>query len=212
LDNESAKREFIEAYFSNLEQRIKFTESLYEEQKAEPEALLLCCCYIEGIGNCLYPDETGSTKTFVRVLREHAGEPFLLSVHPRRLAEALPQKDSATAELAELIMNSWGAAPFELLNEDDFIERARVSMSPDQLTALRREVWRGTIAALAYGEVRGRLVHRLGAGIPIGFDQSRWEGGPPPEIDFPLLYRALSRVFEHSRQVSLSSNNWFGID
>ncbi len=208
--NESAKGRFIEAYFFNLERRIKLTKSLYEKQDAKPEALLLCCCYIEGIGNWFY-SEQGATETFVRVLRERGDEPFLLSVHPKRLAEALPKNDSRTMGLATSVMTLWGLPPFELLSENDFISRASNSLSSPQLEILEREVWRGTIAALTYGEVRGRLVHSLGAGIPISFDQSTWRGNPAPPIDFQLLYGVLGRIFAYAKQISLSTNKFFGV-
>ena len=86
--NEAAKRSFIKADFRNLERRIKLTRSL-EEQDAEAEARLLYFCYIEGIGSWLYREQKGPAEIFVRVLREHGGEPFLLSGE-RRVWDSVP--------------------------------------------------------------------------------------------------------------------------
>jgi len=44
------KREFIAAYFEELEKRIAFLVTLHD-QDHEDEALLLCLVYIDGLAN-----------------------------------------------------------------------------------------------------------------------------------------------------------------
>ena len=62
---------------------------------------------------------------------------------------------------------------------------------------------------VAYDQIRGEIVHRLGA-TDIIFQDTTFKGEPVPILDFSSLYSALWEVLKAVKEESLRSNNWFG--
>ena len=90
----AAKRRFIEDFFENLEKSAELTDRLFSERH-EDEARLLCCCYIEALGNGLDPSNGSGARSFARVLMDHGGELVLSLIHLRALQDSLPYKSTA---------------------------------------------------------------------------------------------------------------------
>ncbi len=207
-----AKARFIEAYFKDLCARITFLEELHGSNHAD-EAMLLCCCYIDGLANNLNVDDPSSHRNFVRVLREHGGEVFLTRVHLKHLRNALDRLRGKPAQHAlEALQKVSGAMDHEL-HPEAAVLALLPSNTPDSVRGwLRNQLWRGTLACVAYEQLRCLSVHRLGASGAIIFSNTQLDGNPVPPIDFAVLYRVLWRVFEVAHDRSIRSNRWFGHD
>jgi hypothetical protein len=93
------KREVITAYFDDLERRVRFLGDLIAEGR-EIEGIILCCAYIEGLGNSVYPECRDSMRNFVRIIQDYGSADLLTWIHPGWLVSALPQK-TAVARTAK---------------------------------------------------------------------------------------------------------------
>lgn len=202
--------EAIRAYFDALDSKIKFITHL-EEQGRHDEALLLCCSYIEALGTHLYWPSKDSKRNFVRALHDHGGsvaDPLRL-VHPVALLRALPGPGKSAAAIARTLEPRLSAER-ELLTPANLLSAATPLLDPAALQELERLTWLGTLAAIAYGELRCAFVHRGGGPKFVSFDLSHVNRQPAPDLDFPLLLGALRNVAEAARELSLSTGKWFG--
>ncbi len=206
-----AKRRTIEAFFDDLEKKACLTDRLFSEGH-EDEARLLCCCYIEALGNGLNPSNPGGAQNFATVLSDHGGEPMLCLIHPRALQNSLPYKSIAPGSrtAVQTFLNKLPAN--EALTETGLIDAARPELLTDALSFLQRELWRGTIAAIAYSKIRSLGAHWFASPGSVRFSQTTYQGDPIPEVDFSMLRRALGRVLQDAKTLSLNTNRWFGHD
>jgi hypothetical protein len=204
-----AKKGFIEAFFEDLAKKIAFTDDLYSSGH-EDEARLLCCTYIEAIGNGLEDPSTGAAECFVRVLEQHGGESVLALIHPKALKESLPYKSVAPADKLALDSAIAGLPPNEALTKPELRSLLAPKISGAALSFLERESWRATVAMIAYGHIRSLGVHWFGSPSALTFSSTTHHGTQLPDVDFALLRRALDRIFAHAKQLSLATNKWFG--
>jgi len=212
-NNGEVKLEFMEAYFKGLNNKITFLKELFDDGHKE-EALLLCCCYIEGLGNQLYWPTDGSCRNFVYILKEHSIKKILWHIHPKQLQIGLSEaRNSRVREIGkklEAILIEARKANV-LYPEKEILLLSETVLKVDELEKLSQNLWRGTIAAIAYDRIRSELVHRLGA-VDVSFSNMTFEGHALPNIDFELLYSPLMHVFVYVKELSLSSGKWFGHD
>jgi hypothetical protein len=208
-EDRKAKAEFIDAYFADLERRIALLPRLHAANYKD-EALLLCCCYIDGLATNLYWPEEGSARNFVRVLQEHGGEELLCHVHPKELIEAFDSKRSLR-NLAARIATLWGFNDHRLRALDEAITELSGGLAAGEVNRLRTEIWRGTLAHLVYTTIRCQAVHRLGAS-PLLLSETTLRGQPVPPLDFDLLHPVIGRIREAAASLSTTTNTWFGHD
>jgi len=210
--NREAKLEFIRAFFDDLRRRSDFLVELVRTDQAD-EAHLLCVCYIEGLGNNLYWPEQRSKWNFVRVLKEYGGEEALWYVHPKQLRRALADAMSQRLRsIGEKLNDDLAKAEGKLYNEEEMFTLIAPALAEDEAKMLRQNLWRGSLAALAYERIRSQLVHNLGTGHSISFDRTSFRGQAVPELDFQMLYRALGQILQAARQLSVASGTWYGHD
>ena len=219
-ENRRAKLEMIQAYFESeidgLEKRVAFLQELVDCGRIK-EARLLVVCYIEGIANYLYGGEGQSRRNFVRVLEEHGADDFLQRIHPQHLTDELlqkilPQLPKALQEcLPEKLELALGAVTNELCSKQQIEKHLSAHFQDPDLERVRPELWRGTVASIAYEWFRSKAVHRLGA-VPVVMSQTNLDGHPAPRIDFAQLYPPLQRIVEASKALSLETGKWFGKD
>ena len=153
-----AKQRFTEAFFDELQQRVMLTEELFERDFGN-EARLLCCSHIEGLGNWLNPDLATGARTFVKVVADYGGDPGFHLVLPKRLSESLPWKSTSPAVVAELQQTLANVPHDKAYTEPEFIAALPSSTSPEALSFLRGEIWRGTVASIAYQHIRSLGAH-----------------------------------------------------
>lgn len=208
--NLEAKRQSIRAYFEEIENRVRFLDELYATDHRQ-EALLLCCCYIDGLASGLYGPRGGSQERFVRVIREHGGNELLNQVHPVKLriwlkSTAPTRLQDLREPLADLLSGR------ELVPEDEFCTHLATRITASQLAQLRPQLWRGTLASLAYEQLRSTLVHQLSAPDAIDFSLTTFRGERAPSVDFKQLRPVLGRVLETIKARSIEMGKWFGHD
>jgi hypothetical protein len=202
------KRRFIEAFFDDLQSRINFTRELHKTGHRD-EAVLLCGCYIDGLGNYLYSD-SGTHEKFVRVVCEYGDAEFLTRIHIRQLRESLDKMSGKKAVAAlRALDTAFPEVPNELLTEAQVLDPLK-EMDDETRMWLTEQLWRGTLASVAYTRLRSPSVHELGAPGGIAFDDSRIDGDPVPTIDFDLLYSIACRVNAAARDMSLETEQFFG--
>lgn len=208
-EDREAKAEFIQAYFEDLQQRVMLLPRL-DAANHRDEALLLCCCYIDGLAGSLYWPEEASARNFSKILEEHGGEEVLWHIHPKQLLEAFDSKKSLRG-LACKIAGIFGAPDHRLRTADEMVGELSGELTPAETEQLRREVWRGTLSHLVYTQIRCRLVHALGA-TPLLLSQTTLRGQSVPDLDFALLHRALRRICTVAADRSTTTTRWFGHD
>jgi hypothetical protein len=208
-EDREAKAEFIQAYFEDLDRRVMLLTRL-DAADFPDEALLLCCCYIDGLAGSLYWPEEASARNFTKVLEQHGGEELLWHIHPKQLFEAFDSKKSLRS-LASKIAGISGADDHRLRTADEVVAELSGNLTAGETGQLRREVWRGTLSQLVYTRIRCQLVHGLGA-TPLLLSQTtlRWQS--VPALDFTLLHRALRRICTVAANRSITTNRWFGHD
>jgi hypothetical protein len=206
-----AKASFIEAYFDDLRQRIDLLPQLHAGEY-ENEALLLCCCYIEGLGSSLYWPHEASARNIVRILEEHGSEEMLWHIHPRQLLSAL---EEGVPKLYQRINDRLAAAfatdQDALRTKEEVVALVKDQLTVEEMQQLKNHLWRGTLANLIYSNIRSPLVHRLGAS-PLLLSKTTLRGQPVPVLDFILLYPQLLNILEKVRTLSVTANSWFGHD
>jgi hypothetical protein len=198
----------IQAYFDALDRKIEFVASL-DGQGRHDEALLLCCAYIDALGTHYHGGTERSKKAFVRVINDHGGaeaQPLRL-IHPSALLRALPGCGAATIAKA---IEPRLSAERELLAPSRLLGEVSSLLTAEQLSDLADLLWLGSLAAIAYSEMRCAFVHRGGGPKFVSFDLSHVEGEPAPELCFDLLYAVLRNVAHSARATSVSTGTWFG--
>lgn len=81
-----------------------------------------------------------------------------------------------------------------------------------ELAWIKSELWRGTLAAIAYSRLRIPSVHGFRSVDAVSFEGTTFRGEPVPDIDFEMLHARLRRIAAAARELSLSSGKWFGHD
>jgi hypothetical protein len=168
--NADAKRYLIRAYLDDLSGRVAFLAELVSSGHRQ-EALILCCVYLDGIGNWLDGFAGKSGENFCRTLINLGGESTLSLVLPKRLRESLPWKSGPKGcrmafESVTASMNDVEAVSLEEMNN------LSVSLSPDVASWLERNLWRGTIASVVHERLRTPNVHVLGSASGISFSKT----------------------------------------
>ena len=210
-EDDAAKREFIIAFFDDLEEKIRFLPELYRSGRRH-EARILCTAYLDGLGNWIYHESVGSSRNFAMVLIDHGEEEVMSLVLPDRLLSSLPWK-SAPAETEVELKKCTRALPInQAFSQSDFLDIVESHLTPQQCEWLKLEIYRGTIASIVFTEIRSSNVHWLGSADALSFSKSFHMGHPLPNIDFWMLHRALLKVAAYARDLSLSTNKWFGSD
>src|SRR5438552_2295479 len=156
----STKREVMASFFDRgLGARVAFLPDLASSGH-EDEALTLCLLYIEGLGNSVYDDDTNSMRNFVRIIRDHGGADLFMLIHPGLLLRALPRDGRVAKATVTAVTPVLDARPTDFLDENELMDAlAPAALSDEQAEWLRQELWRGTLAGIAYTYMRSPAVH-----------------------------------------------------
>lgn len=206
----NAKRETIRAYFDRLQEKADFTAELNRTGHRD-EALLLCCVYIEALGNRLYWPREGARANFARILVEHGGDTRLALVHPKVLLKALGSRKDLRG-LADKLASRLPCDPVQLVTLEDLDARASMQLTDSERRLLDEQKLLGTLASIAYARLRSSLAHLGGGPKAILFSQATYQGKAAPEVEFDSLHGALLRVISVLRRRSLDANAFFGHD
>ncbi len=171
--NKKVKMELVNTYFTVMEQKAAFLDGLYKS-KYRDEALLLCCCYIEALGNNRY-DSKGRHENFVKILKE-CGDDIFGHIHPMHLIDKFKDpQNKCLNKIGEKLETISMHPEKRLLSEEEVLKFVNPILSPEEVAKLERHLWRGTFASIAYEFIRSELVHCSGA-LDTSFRKDRVPG------------------------------------
>lgn len=207
--NQGEEWAMIEASFGDLEKRANLLSKL-KEMGFEEEALLLCCCYIEAMGN-LYFRGGGGQLNFYRILKNFGEEEMPMHIHPKQLWVGLRSAKNLR-EISQKIGVTLKKAEKKLYTEEEALALVAHLLNKEEITKLRDNLWRGTLAALAYKEFRNPAVHELGGAKSFSFDGTTFKREPAPILDFSLLYKGMLNILRNMKEISTQERTYFGQD
>jgi len=105
------------------------------------------------------------------------------------LGDRAPTRLKALAPKIETAIGHSG----RLHSPEEIVELAKPHITTDELNLLKKELWRGRLAAAAYDVLRCPAVHELSAHDGIGYEP-RGSPGEALTLDFRMLYRYLQRL------------------
>ena len=151
--------------------------------------------------------ETWKSRNYAQILEEDSGNSLFALVHPKQLRLVLRQAKLLKPVLGkiEAQIDQFGN---ELQSQPTVLGKLHDSLSKQQESWLRENLFKGTIAAISYDRVRSELVHDVSAGT-VTFSESTVNGEPVPDLNFDLLYQALVNIFINVKRISIEANAWY---
>ncbi len=209
---------YIEAFFEGFDKKIAFLSELYE-MKRRDEACVLCACYIDWLASALYwPDERNNFN-FVRVLMEFGGNEIFSYIHPKMLEDAIQNKTIKRTKpvlkwtaIYDKISPALQKAYGRLYDQKEIISLLPPLVSSPEIENIKKELWRGTYAAIVYVKFRNPAVHEFGPPSGTTFQNTLFKGQQVPAIDFKMLYTSLKLIAAIAQGKSITSKKWFGHD
>lgn len=210
-DNAASKREFISAFFDNAEGRAAYLFNLHTGGHPA-EALTLCLVYIDSFSQWLFWPRSQTGRNFVEALVEHGGDPGLVLVHPLAVSRAFEAMKGHWKDFAMRLRSLLPGPPYSLCAKSDFLMEVATGFTPPEAKLLEDELWRGTIAGVAYTHLRNPSIHCFGGSVEISFNTTTHDGQPASPITFDRLHQALLKLVAEARARSMANNQWFGDD
>jgi len=203
----SPKQEMIKCFFDQFEKKINRLAE-FRKQGFEDEAFTLCLVYIDRLASGHFGGKEGQNrKNFWRALSELSGNPLFGMIHPRHLQRLTQKFCPAASALINEIVNR---QPDALLEEGKVAEETRnSSLLEEEKLRLIRNLWRASMANIAYDYIRAAEVHGPGSG-GLSFDKTIYSGQTGLTLEFEKFYEALKHLFKHVMDFSISSSHWFG--
>jgi len=210
----------IKAFFNNRQKKIDFLLELNDQilklndQKHSSEALLLCCCYIEGFANGLYWPAKGSEEKFVRVLKDYGEKEIFACIHTVQLENFLKSKRAGKngESILKKVADTLDANKNYLHTKDNMLSIVGEVLETSEYEWLDERLWKGTVAAIIYTDIRCQLVHNLFTRGYLSFERMTFNGERICRIDFDFMYPVLQRILKKAIEISLTSGKWYGHD
>lgn len=210
--------EFIKSWFDDLDNKIIFLDELYNNRHRN-EAFVLCCCYIDWLAAALYWPEEQNNFNFVRILKEYGEHEIFSYIHTKMLEEALHKKTTNRNKLVRKwvaiynkIISKLQQARGRLYDEREIICLLSPLVNNSEIEDIKKELWRGTYAAIVYAEVRIPSVHGLGPLDGLTFNNTTYKNRPVPPIDFNMMHTSLKVIARMAKEISHTTGKWFGHD
>ena len=202
--NEENLRYFVEASIKKFNERIAFVKELHEDERDfKFEALLLCCCYIDGLASLWHPQNKGRSDNkwrFVKIIREFGGVEELCLVDPKELITKLEKsKKREDKIIINKIRKTINNMQGQLFTKDEIINRLGSQLSGSDLNRLEKKLWMGTLAAIAYEWLRCPPVHEFAGLSGVIFPHTTFKGRSVPPIDLDMLYKCLKSIFDKAK-------------
>jgi len=148
-DNQKAKRSVITSFFDDAEARVAFLDELADTGH-EPEAMTLCLVYIDRFAQSLCWPSASTGRNFVDALIQFGGEPLMALAHPLQAARAFGAMKTPWKALAERIAGAFPGPSHEVVPIPTFEQALAEHVTTAELAQLKPELWRATIANVAY--------------------------------------------------------------
>ncbi|MBM4338774.1 MAG: hypothetical protein FJ110_04445 [Deltaproteobacteria bacterium] len=210
-ENERVKAHFINSFHSNADERLAFLPRLFSDRYLE-EAMALCLSYIDSFSQWLQWPSDKSGQNFVKAVVSFGGDSSMGLVHPLQAVRAFNQMKSFWKGIATLIECIFTGPNYELLEHSEFLSQLAPRMSKADLSNVEQELWRTTMAAIAYFRLRNPSIHSFGAGPDISFSNTTHQGDSVPVLDFNRLFNIALNLHSELRRRSDTTGQWFGND
>jgi hypothetical protein len=175
-----------DAYWEQFEERVAFLDTLVAQGR-DHEALTLCIVYLDGLAHTLAEPDSKNGVSFCTALAMDEPEPYFALIHPLQLIRATKKMASKWQLISAKLASSFPAPSYELFGQTTFLATIRHVLDPTELAEIETELWRGTVAAIAYGWVRNPTVHELGGSAFIEFSQTTYDGKRVPSLTYATL-------------------------
>ncbi len=205
------KQRLMMPFFDDMEQRLAFLAQL-EADGHQDEALTLCLVHIDRFAQWLRWPSTATGPNFVSALVEFGRQPVLGRLHPLQFIRALRRMKHPWPQIAEKIETVFPGPNYEVFEPKEFVPRLSFQVQASQLLAIEQELWRGTIANVAYTYLRNPAVHGFGASPSLSFDQTSYRGEEVPALSFALLHPCAGHLLQEGRRRTEETVEWFGND
>lgn len=209
-ENERAKSDFITAFHDYAKERIEFLKKLVSDGRQD-EALTLCLSYIDSFSHWLEWPSDKVGRNFVNAVVKFGSDPFMSLAHPLQAIRAFDQMNKPWPEIAKAIQVIYPGPLYQLLHEDEFLSQLSPQLTRENLIKVREELWRTTVAGVAYFGMRNFAIHKFGA-TPLTFSNTTYQGQPTSGLDFERLYNVVEHLHAELRCRSEANNQWFGND
>src|SRR5215510_8975684 len=170
-DNATRKSEFIAAFFDSAEERVAYLRTLHTGGRPA-EALTLCLTYIDSFSQWLFWPRYETGRNFVEALVEHGGDPGFALIHPIALIRAFEMRKGHWKDFASRLRGVFPGPTYSLRAKSDFLTEAAACFTPAERSVLEGELWRGTIANVAYGRLRNPSIHAFRGAAEVSFDST----------------------------------------
>ena len=213
-ENQRGKMQSIVAFFDDFDEKAGYLEDLYRSRRTD-EARILCSCYIDWLASALYWPNNQTNLNYVRSIREHSGKEIFSHIHPKMLIEALDKLSKRSKQWAAIqakVSDKLRGTERRLYGEQEIIDDLAPVLEPSEVQDIKRELWRGTFAAIVYDRFRVASVHGFGPPDGTTFDGTTFQGQPVPAIDFFMVHDCLKRIIAEARRLSQETGKWFGHD
>jgi len=213
-EDQRAKMEFIRAFFDDFDKKSGYLEELYRSDHRD-EARILCSCYIDYFASAMYWPDERTNFNYVNSLKEHSGKDIFSHIHPKMLDEAilkLSKRGPKWTTIHSSISGTLQGADQRLYGEQEIIDLLAPVLNKSEMEHIKRELWRGTFAAIVYNRFRIPAVHGFGPPDGTTFDLTTFQGQPVPAINFSMVHDCLKRVVAAAKELSEQTGRWFGHD
>ena len=210
--NSTDERFFIEAFFEGFEKKIDRLPHL-NDQRFHDEAKTLCLVYIDRLASGRYFDgQEANKRNFCRALRELSGDPFFGAIHPKKLLESVQNNASVKIGFAPPIEALLQKHPKVFFTENEVQHEFQNSpLLQEQKESFFKELWRASVAAICYEELRTSAVHGPGSiDASLSFSETSFQGKTEMKLTFEMLYKALQNIFKAVKDSSITTGRWFG--
>ena len=209
--NASAKLDAIADFFDDAEQRAAFLLELHAS--GHPiEASTLCLTYIDSFSQWLYWPRNRTGQNFVEALAQHGGDPELSLIHPLALTRAFDSMKGHWNDFATRLRGIFPGPAYVLYASPDFLTHASSGFNGSETKLIEAELWRGSIANVAYTRLRNPSIHSFRRAAEVSFDLTTYKGQPVQPITFRRLHQSLLGIVAEARARSMATGKWFGND
>jgi len=209
--NQEAKLSAITAFLDEADTRVEFLEELANGGH-KSEAMTLCLVYIDRFAQYLCWPQSFAGKNFVDALVQFGGNPIMELAHPLQAVRAFEVMNEPWKTLAGRLEVAFQGPPHELVPTSTLETELAKHLSASELTQLKPELWRITIANVVYQRLRNPAIHGFGPSGAIIFSQTTWKGQPAPDVGLPSLKFCALGLIDEARKRSEANGEWFGND
>jgi hypothetical protein len=210
-EHQNAKMDLIRAYLDDYVDKLTFLNELTAMGRRD-EAMSLCLVYIDRFAQvlCWPGDKMGPN--FVNALIQYGGNPIMGLAHPVQAIRAFNEMSANWQQLSRKVASRFPGPSQELLPITDLeVELSRLIKSSERVQ-LHNEMWRTTIAAVAYRRLRTAAIHGFGVRGEIEFSNTTYGGKPVPNLNLTELQKCALELVAEARRRSDKNGQWFGND